>query len=174
MCPAPSARPPFLGARPAFLHGLAGSVRAARRPTACWLGLRGQVFDIRALPRLVGSVPFPAGPSMLHFHPKLSGTLLVASNSGVFTMASTQGGRFNQTHQVIAMPAPPPPRWGSEHPRLKWSCQLCSGPVSCPCYPSCEASGSSANKVQGSRRNEVYLTCRGAGRFLAAGETRTI
>lgn len=50
-----------------------------------------QVFDVRMAPRMLASVPFAAGPSLLRFHPRISGTLLLASASGVFTLADAQG-----------------------------------------------------------------------------------
>lgn len=49
---------------------------------------------------MVGSVSFPAGAAMLHFHPKFSSTLLVASASGLFSLSDTQGSTYNQTYQV--------------------------------------------------------------------------
>ena len=62
-----------------------------------------QVYDVRALPRLVSSIPFTGGlgtPALLRFHPKFSSTLLVASAKGTFTMADAQGAAFHPTHQV--------------------------------------------------------------------------
>lgn len=40
---------------------------------------------------MLTSVPFAPGPSILLFHPSLSSTLLLASASGAFTLADTQG-----------------------------------------------------------------------------------
>ncbi|KAK9820479.1 hypothetical protein WJX72_010776 [[Myrmecia] bisecta] len=61
-----------------------------------------KVFDVRMAPRVLGNIPFRAGPSMLCFHPKLSSTILVASTTGVFTLADVQGASFSRTYQVEA------------------------------------------------------------------------
>lgn len=50
-----------------------------------------QVFDVRMTPRMLASVPFAAGPSVLRFHPCLPSTLLLASAGGAFTLADAQG-----------------------------------------------------------------------------------
>ena len=50
-----------------------------------------QVFDVRMTPRMLSSVPFAPGPSLLRFHPRFSSTLLLASASGAFTLADAQG-----------------------------------------------------------------------------------
>ncbi|KAJ3043872.1 poly(A)-specific ribonuclease [Rhizophlyctis rosea] len=42
-----------------------------------------KLFDIRTMKSLP-PLPFPVGPSLLKFHPKLSGTILAASQSGQF------------------------------------------------------------------------------------------
>lgn len=50
-----------------------------------------QVFDVRMTPRMLSSVPFAAGPSVLRFHPRYTSTLLLASAGGAFTLADAQG-----------------------------------------------------------------------------------
>lgn len=47
-----------------------------------------------------GTVAFPAGPSLLRFHPKFSSTILVASSSGTFTLADTSGAAFSRYERV--------------------------------------------------------------------------
>ncbi|KAK9843491.1 hypothetical protein WJX81_005692 [Elliptochloris bilobata] len=59
-----------------------------------------KVFDLRATPRLLSSLPFGAGPSMLRFHPKFSATLLIAGTQGVFVLADASGASYNRTYQV--------------------------------------------------------------------------
>ncbi|KAL4432378.1 hypothetical protein ABPG77_001677 [Micractinium sp. CCAP 211/92] len=59
-----------------------------------------KVFDVRMAPRMLASVPFAAGPSLLRFHPRISGTLLLASASGVFTLADAQGLSPTAMYQV--------------------------------------------------------------------------
>ncbi|KAL4430743.1 hypothetical protein ABPG75_005999 [Micractinium tetrahymenae] len=59
-----------------------------------------KVFDVRMAPRMLSSVPFAAGPSLLRFHPRISGTLLLASASGVFTLADAQGMTAAAMYQV--------------------------------------------------------------------------
>lgn len=61
----------------------------------CW-----QVFDVRAGPRLLHTVPFRPGPGLLSFHPKFSSTLLIASQSGIFTLSDIQGSTNGPTYQV--------------------------------------------------------------------------
>jgi len=58
------------------------------------------VFDLRAGARLLASLPFGAGPSMLRFHPKFSATLLVAGSQGVFVLADASGASYNRTYQA--------------------------------------------------------------------------
>ena len=62
-----------------------------------------QVFDLRAGARLLASLPFGAGPSMLRFHPKFSATLLVAGSQGVFVLADASGASYNRTYQVSTL-----------------------------------------------------------------------
>lgn len=50
-----------------------------------------QVFDVRMTPRMLCSVPFAPGPSLLRFHPRFNSTMLLASAGGAFTMADAQG-----------------------------------------------------------------------------------
>jgi hypothetical protein len=60
-----------------------------------------QVYDVRMTPRLLTLLPFTAGPAMLRFHPAFSGTLLLASASGIFSLADAQGSsQYAQTYQV--------------------------------------------------------------------------
>ena len=72
-------------------------------------------------PRMLTSLPFPAGPSLLRFHPRFSSTLLVGSASGLFTLADTQGMAMGGMHQARAgganQPTPPihPPTQLSTH-----------------------------------------------------------
>jgi hypothetical protein len=55
------------------------------------------------VPRLLTLLPFTAGPAMLRFHPAFSGTLLLASASGIFSLADAQGSsQYAQTYQVRA------------------------------------------------------------------------
>ena len=42
-------------------------------------------------PRMLSSVPFAPGPSILRFHPRFGDTLLLASAGGAFTLANAQG-----------------------------------------------------------------------------------
>jgi hypothetical protein len=56
---------------------------------------------VRMVPRLLTLLPFSAGPAMLRFHPAFSGTLLLASASGIFSLADAQGtSQYAQTYQV--------------------------------------------------------------------------
>lgn len=58
----------------------------------CSLLPSAQVFDVRMAPRMLSTIPFSLGPTLLQFHPRFSGTLLVGSGSGLFTLADVQGG----------------------------------------------------------------------------------
>ena len=60
-----------------------------------------QVFDLRSVPRMVNSVPFRPGPSLLRFHPKFSSTLLIGSQAGIFTLSDIQGTTPGPTYQVF-------------------------------------------------------------------------
>lgn len=68
-----------------------------------------KIFDLRAMPRLLTSIPFHAGPTMLAFHPKFSASLLIASASGAFTLADTGCQGFSPTYQASmrSLLAPP-------------------------------------------------------------------
>lgn len=56
-------------------------------------------------PRILKLLPFNAGPAMLRFHPAFSGTLLVASASGIFSLADAQGtSQYAETYQVRSDP----------------------------------------------------------------------
>lgn len=60
-----------------------------------------QVYDVRMAPRMLTLLPFGAGPAMLRFHPAFSGTLLLASASGIFSLADAQGSsQYAQNYQV--------------------------------------------------------------------------
>ena len=59
-----------------------------------------KVYDLRVMPRMLTSVPFRSGAAMLAFHPKFSGTLLVAAASGVFALADTSSQGYTPTYQV--------------------------------------------------------------------------
>lgn len=61
-----------------------------------------QVYDLRLAPRMTASIPFPAGPSLLRFHPKFSSTILIASSSGTFTLADTSGAAFSRYERVCS------------------------------------------------------------------------
>lgn len=60
-----------------------------------------QVFDLRSAPRLLNTVPFRPGPSLLRFHPKFSSTLLIGSEAGIFTLSDIQGTAPGPTYQVL-------------------------------------------------------------------------
>jgi len=45
-------------------------------------------------------VPFAAGPAMVAWHPKFTATVLIASSSGLFTLADTTSNGYAPTHQV--------------------------------------------------------------------------
>lgn len=49
---------------------------------------------------MASSVAFNAGATLLHFHPKFSSTLLVASPAGTLTLADTGGATYNRYQQV--------------------------------------------------------------------------
>ena len=53
-------------------------------------------------------VPFSAGPAMVAWHPKFTATVLIASSSGLFTLADTTSHGFSPTHQVRTVPASSP------------------------------------------------------------------
>lgn len=59
-----------------------------------------KVYDLRAAPRLLTSVPFHGGAAMLAFHPKFSATLLIASASGAFSLADTGSQGYSPTYQA--------------------------------------------------------------------------
>ena len=63
-----------------------------------------QVFDLRSAARLVNSVPFRPGPSLLRFHPKFSSTLLIGSQAGIFILSDIQGTTPGPTYQVFYYP----------------------------------------------------------------------
>lgn len=57
---------------------------------------------MRMTPRLLSTVPFAAGPTMLRLHPRFSSTLLLASASGAFTLADAQGISGARLHVVCS------------------------------------------------------------------------
>eukprot|EP00208_Stichococcus_sp_RCC1054_P007145 CAMPEP_0206139688 /NCGR_PEP_ID=MMETSP1473-20131121/7013_1 /ASSEMBLY_ACC=CAM_ASM_001109 /TAXON_ID=1461547 /ORGANISM="Stichococcus sp, Strain RCC1054" /LENGTH=1376 /DNA_ID=CAMNT_0053533577 /DNA_START=121 /DNA_END=4251 /DNA_ORIENTATION=- len=60
-----------------------------------------KVYDVRMTARMLAMLPFTAGPAILRFHPMFSSTVLVASASGIFSLADAQGaGRYSQSYQV--------------------------------------------------------------------------
>lgn len=59
-----------------------------------------KVFDLRSAPRLLNTVPFRPGPSLLRFHPKFSSTLLIGSQAGIFTLSDIQGTAPGPTYQI--------------------------------------------------------------------------
>ena len=67
--------------------------------TAGYMGRLGRVsleptvkiFDVRMGLRMLATIPFAAGPSLLRFHPQFPTTLLVASASGMFTFTDATG-----------------------------------------------------------------------------------
>ncbi|CAD7704572.1 unnamed protein product [Ostreobium quekettii] len=59
-----------------------------------------KVFDVRSFASALYHMPFPAGPSLLAFHPKFSGTLIVGSASGVLTIADVQSDAAPHAFQV--------------------------------------------------------------------------
>lgn len=67
-----------------------------------------KVFDLRAAPRLLTSVPFHGGAAMLAFHPKFSATLLIASTSGAFSLADTGSQGYAPTYQARHSVPPAP------------------------------------------------------------------
>ena len=46
---------------------------------------------MRMVPRMLSSLPFAPGPSLLKFHPRFSSTLLMGSAPGIFCLADIQG-----------------------------------------------------------------------------------
>eukprot|EP00884_Botryococcus_braunii_P016717 jgi/Botrbrau1/3729/Bobra.0363s0014.1 len=58
-----------------------------------------KVYDIRGVPRMTGSISFPA-PSLLQFHPQFSNTLLIASANGMFSLSDASGATFSPPQQV--------------------------------------------------------------------------
>ncbi|CAL8467279.1 g6816 [Coccomyxa elongata] len=82
---APTRRPPAATAR----------ARAPIMAESCV-----KVYDLRLAPRMTASVPFPASPSLLRFHPKFSSTILIASSSGTFTLADTSGAAFSRYERL--------------------------------------------------------------------------
>ncbi|KAA6420071.1 MAG: PAB-dependent poly(A)-specific ribonuclease subunit 2, partial [Trebouxia sp. A1-2] len=59
-----------------------------------------KVFDLRSAPRLLNTVPFRPGSSLLRFHPKFSSTLLIGSQAGIFTLGEMMafGGSGGYAH----------------------------------------------------------------------------
>ncbi|KAL0035726.1 hypothetical protein WJX77_000104 [Trebouxia sp. C0004] len=59
-----------------------------------------KVYDLRSVPRLLNTVPFRPGPSLVRFHPKFSSTLLIGSQAGIFTLSDIQGTAPGPTYQI--------------------------------------------------------------------------
>ena len=78
-----------------------------------------QVYDLRSTARVMTTLPFSAGPALLRFHPRYSGTLLIASTSGAFTLSQTPATSYTPIVQVSGRRSP-----GS---------QLVSGRDTCAC-----------------------------------------
>ena len=70
-----------------------------------------QVYDLRSTARVMTTLPFSAGPALLRFHPRYSGTLLIASTSGAFTLSQTPATSYTPIVQVS----------GRRSPDLSWS-----------------------------------------------------
>ena len=85
-----------------------------------------KVFDLRAAPRLLTSVPFHGGAAMLAFHPKFSATLLIASTSGAFSLADTGSQGYAPTYQARHS-VPPAPADGLIHSSSRMDIQESEG-----------------------------------------------
>lgn len=59
-----------------------------------------RVFDVRMGLRMVTSLPFTAGPTLLRFHPSFSSGLLIGSASGIFTLTEATGLAGGQCYPV--------------------------------------------------------------------------
>ena len=64
-----------------------------------------QVYDLRSTARVMTTLPFSAGPALLRFHPRYSGTLLIASTSGAFTLSQTPAMGYAPLVQVSGRPS---------------------------------------------------------------------
>ena len=62
-----------------------------------------QVYDLRSTARVMTTLPFSAGPALLRFHPRYSGTLLIASTSGAFTISQAPATSYAPIVQVSAL-----------------------------------------------------------------------
>ena len=54
--------------------------------------------------RVTTTIPFSAGPSLLRFHPRFPGTLLLASSTGRFILSPVQAAAFAPPMQVTGLP----------------------------------------------------------------------
>lgn len=59
-----------------------------------------KVFDVRMGLRMLSTLPFPAGPTLLRFRPGYSSTLLIGSASGMFTLTDAAGLGGGEIHCV--------------------------------------------------------------------------
>ena len=62
-----------------------------------------QVYDLRSTVRMMTSIPFSLGPSLLRFHPRFPSTLLIAASSGQFLMEHVQAASYAQLMQVATV-----------------------------------------------------------------------
>lgn len=97
-CHTGTSTPLVTASEPACGHCTAHADR--QRSTLCHVVWALQVFDLRSAPRMMNSVPFRPGPSLLRFHPKFSSTLLIGSQAGIFTLSDIQGTAAGPTYQV--------------------------------------------------------------------------
>ncbi|KAL4859552.1 PAN2-PAN3 deadenylation complex catalytic subunit pan2 [Chlorella vulgaris] len=79
---------------------LVGTCGYSNRMGRVTLDTFAKVFDVRMTPRMLCSVPFAPGPSLLRFHPRFNSTMLLASAGGAFTMADAQGMSASGLYQV--------------------------------------------------------------------------
>lgn len=63
-------------------------------------GCHQQVYDLRLTARVMSTIPFSSGPSMLRFHPRYQDTLLIGASSGQFIMDHVQAAGYSQLMQV--------------------------------------------------------------------------
>ena len=58
------------------------------------------MFDLRAGGRLLSTVPFNAGPTLLRFHPTFSSTIFVVSTTGMFGLMDVNGTTIGSAQQI--------------------------------------------------------------------------
>jgi len=81
-------------------HAPRQSHRSAKPLKGCSEICSRQVYDLRMTARVTTTIPFSAGPSLLRFHPRFPGTLLVASSTGHFILSQVQAAAFAPLMQV--------------------------------------------------------------------------